>query len=130
MICTLIPNPETVLEESPEKISIYAELAKLVRPDSVQRLLEQLAERGIGGGAALSGIPGSVGGALRMNAGANGVEIADFLIEVEYFRNGRVLRVPVEREEWRYRTSPLPEDAAPSFSRTWTSTVTDRSLPR
>lgn len=74
-------------------------------------LLEQLAERGIGGAAALSGIPGSVGGALRMNAGANGVETADFLSEVEYFRNGRVQRVPVRREEWRYRTSPLPEDA-------------------
>ena len=46
MMCTLIPNPETVLEESPEKISIYAELAKLVRPDSVQRLLEQLSSTG------------------------------------------------------------------------------------
>ena len=38
-------------------------------------LLEQLSERGIGGAAALSGIPGSVGGALRMNAGANGVGV-------------------------------------------------------
>ena len=46
LMCTLIPNPETVLEESAEKIGIYAELAKLVRPDSVQRLLEQLSSTG------------------------------------------------------------------------------------
>lgn len=46
LICALLPNPQTVLEENPEKIRIYSELAKLVRPDVVQRLLEQLSGTG------------------------------------------------------------------------------------
>lgn len=46
LMCALLPNPQTVLEENPEKIRIYSELAKLVRPDVVQRLLEQLSGTG------------------------------------------------------------------------------------
>ena len=38
---------------------------------------------GIGGLEFLSGIPGTIGGALRMNAGAYGAEIADVLVETE-----------------------------------------------
>lgn len=73
-------------------------------------LLDFAAEHGFGGAAGLGGIPGTVGGAIRMNAGANGSEIADFLVEVEYVSAGTLHRVPVKRDEWRYRTSPLPED--------------------
>ena len=46
LMCALLPNPQTVLEENPEKIRIYSELAKLVRPDVIQRLLEQLSSTG------------------------------------------------------------------------------------
>lgn len=73
-------------------------------------LLDFAAGRGFGGAAGLGGIPGTVGGALRMNAGANGLEIAGFLSEFEYVQGGVLRRCAVRREEWRYRTSPLPED--------------------
>lgn len=46
LMCALLPSPQTVLEENPEKIRIYSELAKLVRPDVVQRFLEQLSGTG------------------------------------------------------------------------------------
>ena len=39
-------------------------------------------DNGIGGFAFYYGIPGSIGGALRMNAGANGGETADRVVEV------------------------------------------------
>ncbi|MGH1398935.1 MAG: UDP-N-acetylmuramate dehydrogenase [Alphaproteobacteria bacterium] len=39
-------------------------------------------KNGIGGFEFLSGIPGTLGGALRMNAGAYGADIADILIEI------------------------------------------------
>lgn len=75
-------------------------------------MIAAAAAAGLGGAAGLSGIPGTIGGALRMNAGANGVETADFLRYVEYLlpESGEMARSEIRREEWSYRTSPLPED--------------------
>ena len=75
-------------------------------------MIAAAAAAGLGGAAGLSGIPGTMGGALRMNAGANGVETADFLRYVEYLLpdSGEMARSEIRREEWSYRTSPLPED--------------------
>jgi UDP-N-acetylmuramate dehydrogenase len=46
-----------------------------------RRVAETAASAHLGGLEFLFGIPGTIGGALRMNAGANGVEIKDVLIE-------------------------------------------------
>jgi UDP-N-acetylmuramate dehydrogenase len=46
-----------------------------------KRVAETAAAGGIGGLEFLFGIPGTIGGALRMNAGANGAETGDVLIE-------------------------------------------------
>ena len=46
-----------------------------------KRLAAFALEQGIGGFAFFHGIPGTIGGALRMNAGANGVETKDILVE-------------------------------------------------
>jgi UDP-N-acetylmuramate dehydrogenase len=46
-----------------------------------KRVAEAAAVAGLGGLEFLFGIPGTVGGALRMNAGANGAETKDVLIE-------------------------------------------------
>jgi len=45
----------------------------------------QAAERGLCGLEPLSGIPGTLGGAVRMNAGAYGAEIGDFVREVRVY---------------------------------------------
>ncbi len=67
---------------------------------------------GLGGASGLSGIPGTVGGALRMNAGARGMEIADFVREVDcvFPETGERRSFRPRREEWGYRMSPLPEN--------------------
>ncbi len=44
----------------------------------------------------LAGIPGTIGGAVVMNAGAHGGEIADHLVEVEVIRNGQTQKVKKE----------------------------------
>jgi UDP-N-acetylmuramate dehydrogenase len=44
------------------------------------------AKNGLGGMEGLVGVPGSVGGALRMNAGAYGTQIGAFVREVELYR--------------------------------------------
>lgn len=47
-----------------------------------KRLAEFAAEAGLGGFAFYAGIPGAIGGALRMNAGAHGTETRDRVVEV------------------------------------------------
>ena len=57
-----------------------------------KRLAAFALEQGLGGFAFFHGIPGTVGGALRMNAGANGVETRERLVEVHAIdRTGRRL---------------------------------------
>ncbi len=58
----------------------------------------------------LSGIPSSVGGAIRINAGAYGGEIFDVLREIELVsRTGDVSRVDAKSIRWGYRWTELME---------------------
>ena len=69
------------------------------------------AKSGLAGLAPLSGIPGSIGGALRMNAGANGVEIGRLVRELSGVRfNGRPWRADAAGINWVYRDSDIPRD--------------------
>lgn len=57
-------------------------------------------------------IPGSIGGAVRMNAGCYGSYVADVLEEVRVVhRDGRIEGVPAADLHLRYRQSNLPEGA-------------------
>lgn len=59
----------------------------------------------------LEGIPGSVGGALRMNAGAHGGAICDVLVEVRLMDLGGKARVvPAAELRAEYRSCPLLRD--------------------
>jgi UDP-N-acetylmuramate dehydrogenase len=59
----------------------------------------------------LSGIPGTVGGALRMNAGAYGTETKDVLIWAEAMdRDGTVHRIDAADMGFSYRHCAIPED--------------------
>jgi UDP-N-acetylmuramate dehydrogenase len=69
------------------------------------------AEAGIAGLEFLSGVPGTIGGGLRMNAGAYGSEIKDVLIEASAIdRTGAVHRMPAAGLGLAYRHSETPED--------------------
>ncbi|MEM7490914.1 MAG: FAD-binding protein, partial [Pseudomonadota bacterium] len=55
-------------------------------------------------------IPGSVGGAVKMNAGCYGTYVADRLVEVEAVtRDGAVVTIPAAELDLAYRSSRLPE---------------------
>lgn len=74
-------------------------------------LARKAAEAGFGGLAPLAGIPGTLGGALRMNAGASGVDIGGFTAEVTGFRlDGSPFRQEGAQVVWGYRSSSIPED--------------------
>jgi UDP-N-acetylmuramate dehydrogenase len=69
-------------------------------------------DAGIKGLEFLRGIPGTAGGAVRMNAGAYGREVSDILIEATLIlRDGAVETWPAERFHYTYRHSDTPEDA-------------------
>jgi UDP-N-acetylmuramate dehydrogenase len=68
-------------------------------------------QAGIAGLEFMSGIPGTVGGGLRMNAGAYGREFKDVLHEaVALDGRGNRHRVPAARLGLSYRHSDAPED--------------------
>ena len=50
------------------------------------------AKHDLGGMEGLIGVPGTIGGALRMNAGAYGMQIGSYVREVELYRaaEGRI----------------------------------------
>ncbi len=69
------------------------------------------ADAGIAGLEFYSGVPGTIGGALRMNAGCYGAETSDVLVEAAALtRSGE--RVTLSRDDfgYSYRHSEAPED--------------------
>jgi UDP-N-acetylmuramate dehydrogenase len=69
-------------------------------------------DAGIAGLEFLRGIPGTVGGFVRMNGGAYGREVADILVDCDLaMPDGSVITVPVADLRYTYRHSELPEGA-------------------
>ncbi|MDJ0686381.1 MAG: UDP-N-acetylmuramate dehydrogenase [Alphaproteobacteria bacterium] len=68
-------------------------------------------EAGLAGLEFLSGIPGGVGGAVRMNAGAYGSEVKDVLVSATALdRSGQRHELALDNLGYAYRHSSLPKD--------------------
>lgn len=68
------------------------------------QLAREAAEAGLAGLEFYRGVPGSVGGALVMNAGCYGAETADVLIEAHAItRRGETVRIPAREMGFSYR---------------------------
>jgi UDP-N-acetylmuramate dehydrogenase len=75
------------------------------------RVARVAAEAGISSLTFLRGIPGTIGGALRMNAGAYGGETKDILVEARAVdRDGNIKTMSVAEMDYRYRHCGAPED--------------------
>jgi UDP-N-acetylmuramate dehydrogenase len=69
-------------------------------------------DAGIAGLEFLRGIPGTVGGFVRMNGGAYGREVADVLVDCDVMlRSGERVTLPVDALGYSYRHSDLPAGA-------------------
>ncbi len=76
-----------------------------------RRLAAEALAAGIGGFAFYHGIPGGLGGALRMNAGANGVETRERVVEVTAIdRSGERHVLSNAAMGYSYRHSDAPAD--------------------
>lgn len=75
-------------------------------------LIKRLHEAGFGGLGCLAGVPGTMGGAVRMNAGTVLGELSDVLHELRVLHpNGQAERLPAAALRMRYRWAELPTGA-------------------
>jgi UDP-N-acetylmuramate dehydrogenase len=107
--------PWVVLQLAPRQPDVRLEgnFAHVAASADLGRTVTLCAKGDLGGMEGLIGVPGSMGGALRMNAGAYGTQIGSFVREVEVFRAGagriEVLRGDEIRFDYRH-TSFAPDD--------------------
>ena len=97
-----------VLSEALAAVSVEAPLVRAGGGASLMSLAVTARNAGLSGTEGLSGIPSSVGGAVRINAGAYGAEIFDLLEEVTLVSRAGALRVvPAASIPHGYRWSAL-----------------------
>jgi UDP-N-acetylmuramate dehydrogenase len=98
------PEPDIVLEGKMAYVDAAADLGRTVT---------YCAKHDLGGMEGLIGVPGTVGGALRMNAGAYGMQIGTYVREVKLYRAAErqieILRGHQISFEYRH-TSFAPDD--------------------
>lgn len=97
------------LSEMKGEVQIDGELVSVSAGYSLPRLCIDVARRGLSGIEGLGGIPGTVGGALWMNAGAYGHEIGTVTETVRVARAGRVEKIPGTSVRWNYRHTSFKE---------------------
>ena len=90
-------------------VQIDGELVSVSAGYSLPRLCIDVARAGLSGIEGLGGIPGTVGGALWMNAGAYGHEIGTVTETVRVAREGKVVEVPGSSIQWNYRHTSFAE---------------------
>jgi UDP-N-acetylmuramate dehydrogenase len=91
------------------EVHIDGELVSVSAGYSLPRLCIDVARAGLSGIEGLGGIPGTIGGALWMNAGAYGHEIGTVTEKVRVARKGKVVEVPGDSIEWNYRRTSFRE---------------------
>jgi len=97
-------EPEVRLEGNSAHVGAAADLGRTVT---------FCAKHDLGGMEGLIGVPGTVGGALRMNAGAYGTQIGSYVRQVELFRaaGARIETLRENEISFEYRhTSFAPDD--------------------
>jgi len=97
-------DPELTLEGNIATVDAAADLGRTVT---------HCAKNNLGGMEGLIGVPGTVGGALRMNAGAYGMQIGSYVREVKVYRAAerKIETRQGEQISFEYRhTSFAPDD--------------------
>ena len=98
------PKPDVVVEGTFAMVDASAELGRTVT---------FCAKMDLGGMEGLIGVPGTVGGALRMNAGAYGMQIGSYVREVKLYRAAtrKIEILTGDQISFEYRhTSFAPDD--------------------
>jgi len=98
----------SLVEKNEDSVKINAESGVTIR-DLVNFSLEE----GVLGLDVLAGIPGTIGGAIAMNAGTKNGVVSDALVEVEAVdKGGRFYTWPKDKIEFKYRSTKFPRSCA------------------
>lgn len=98
----------SVVEDTDEGVTLFAGAGV-----PLGKLINFTKEKGYSGIEQLAGIPGSLGGAVYMNAGSFGVEIKDVIVSVAIMNMyGKIAILEIENLSFSYRSSNLPEGMA------------------
>jgi UDP-N-acetylmuramate dehydrogenase len=76
----------------------------------LSKFVDFCVRQGMAGSEMLAGIPGTLGGAVIMNAGAYGGEISDYMLDATVLREGAVRTLTTKDCGFRYRGSDLRRD--------------------
>jgi UDP-N-acetylmuramate dehydrogenase len=97
------------LTQGMKKISTDGEVVEAEAGIPLQRLVHFSIRKGLTGLEPFSGIPGTVGGGLAMNAGAWGAELKDILLSMTFMKEGgEIVERPRSRLRFSYRGLALP----------------------
>lgn len=100
-----------VLADNFDKISIEGDYLTALSGTSLTNASLAAIDKGLAGMEEISGIPGSVGGAVAMNAGAYGREIKDVAVEIQAFDfEGNLHTFTNEEMNFSYRHSRIFDD--------------------
>src|SRR5690349_6118410 len=91
------------------EVRIDGELVSVSAGYSLPRLCIDVSRAGLSGIEGLGGIPGTVGGALWMNAGAFDHEIGTVTEKVRVAREGKVVEIRGDSIQWNYRHTSFKE---------------------
>jgi len=91
------------------EVHIDGDLVSVSAGYSLPRLCIDVGRAGLSGIEGLGGIPGTVGGALWMNAGAYDHEIGTVTEKVRVAREGKVVEIPGDSIQWNYRHTSFRE---------------------
>jgi UDP-N-acetylmuramate dehydrogenase len=97
------------LKELKGEVEFNGDLVSVSAGYSLPRLCIDVARQGLSGIEGLGGIPGTVGGAVWMNAGAYGHEIGTVTERVRVARDGVVVEIPGTDIEWNYRLTSFKD---------------------
>jgi UDP-N-acetylmuramate dehydrogenase len=91
------------------EVHIDGDLVSVSAGYSLPRLCIDVGRAGLSGIEGLGGIPGTVGGALWMNAGAYDHEIGTVTEKVRVAREGKVVEISGDSIQWNYRHTSFRE---------------------
>ncbi len=97
-------------EQGLKQIKLVSGLVEVESGVLLARFVDFCIQNGKQGVEKLAGIPGTIGGALVMNASAYKSEISSHIVDVEVIRDGKPVRVKKQDASFAYRTSAFIND--------------------